>query len=55
MQESVIYIVRVQEFGIHKEFSDYATAHICTLQLAKDYPLLTVELYKNTTASWEDE
>lgn len=55
MQKSVIYIVRVQEFGIYKEFSDYATAHTFATQLAQDYPNANIERVKYTSYfdEWE--
>lgn len=46
MQKSVIYIVRVQEFGIYKEFSDFDTAHLFATQLAQDYPNANIERVK---------
>lgn len=48
----ITYFVQCKELGFYRWFNDYETAHSCTLQLAKDYPLLTVELYKNTVMEW---
>ncbi|WII94567.1 hypothetical protein LU276_05915 [Moraxella haemolytica] len=55
MQKSVIYIVRVQKFGIYKEFSDFDTAHTFATQLAQDYPTAHIDRYKLTQTfdSWE--
>ncbi|MDO4427381.1 MAG: hypothetical protein Q4B88_04560 [Moraxella sp.] len=49
MQKSVIYIVRVQEFGIYKEFSDFDAAHTFATQLAQDYPTAVIERVKYTS------
>lgn len=55
MQKSVIYIVRVQELNIYKEFSDKETAHIFATQLAQDYPTAHIERvkYASYLDQWE--
>lgn len=46
MIQTVVYIVRVPEFGVYKEFSDQETAHTFATQLAQDYPSADIERVK---------
>ncbi|UXZ05546.1 hypothetical protein [Moraxella nasicaprae] len=51
----ISYLVKCKELNFNRWYDDYETAHTVVLQLAKDYPLLTFEMYKNTLFVDDDE
>lgn len=55
--QTVHYFVVCKALGICEVFGDYNTAYTFATQLEQDFPLVSVERYKNTQFfdSWGDD